>query len=249
MLTNRLKDVETSNIDHLEKERRMRKEIDILTNKNSELELKLVEAFSQNGSEGDGISLAASDSTIPIHMTVAADERIQFLERELNYYRTQYELLKINDALKIGDNQTTRKILSSQSSTSSSVSVGNNLMAKHVADSASSKCETDSSGIGSLSKEQTIYDYFTKRFDELFNEKCKSDSKAINYMKECEALKENVDILLENLQQKEAEVGNLRTIFTRMEEDFSTTKINYDEQIQVLTEQVLSLSCQLASID
>jgi protein phosphatase 1 regulatory subunit 21 len=248
MLTNRLKDVESSNIDHLEKERKMRKEIDILTNKNSELELKLVEAFSQNGSEGDGISLAASDSTIPIHMTVAPDERIQFLERELNYYRTQYELLKINDALKIGDNQT-RKILSSQSSTSSSISVGNNLIAKQIAaDSSSSKCETDSSGIGT-SKEQTIYDYFTKRFDELFNEKCKSDSKAMNYIKECESLKENVEILLENLQQKEAEVKSLKTIFTRMEEDFSTTKINYDEQIQVLTEQVLSLSCQLASID
>lgn len=183
MLTSRLKDIESANFEHLEKERRMRKEIDSLSGKNSELELKLVEAFSQNGSDGDGISLAASDSTIPIHMTVAPDERIQFLERELNYYRTQYELLKINDALKIGDNQT-RKILSSQSSTSSSVSVGNNLLAQN----ANSKCNnnvdsTDSMAV-SKEKEQIIYEYFSKRFDELFNEKCKSDSKAINYKKE-----------------------------------------------------------------
>lgn len=55
-------------------------------------------------------------------------------------------------------------------------------------------------------------------------------------------LKENIEILLENLQQKETDSMNLKTNFDRMEEDSITTRLNYEEQIQLLTEQVLLLS-------
>lgn len=55
-------------------------------------------------------------------------------------------------------------------------------------------------------------------------------------------LKENVEILLENLHQKENETRNLKSNFDRMEEDSITTRLNYEEQIQLLTEQVLLLS-------
>lgn len=55
-------------------------------------------------------------------------------------------------------------------------------------------------------------------------------------------LKENIEILLENLQQTESESRNLKTNFDRMEEDSMTTRLNYEEQIQLLTEQVLLLS-------
>jgi hypothetical protein len=133
--------------DHAEVEKRLRKEIEVLMSKNTELETKIIEATSQMGSEGDTTSLA-SDSTMPLHALLGAssnnshiDDRIAFLEKELNHYRTQYELLKINDALRMDEhliiassqannasnNQSQpRKVLSSQSSTSTTSSMSNN---------------------------------------------------------------------------------------------------------------------------
>jgi len=152
MYINRIKDLELhvsklSN-NHGEAEKKLRREIEVLSSKNTELETKIIEATSQLGSEGDSTSLK-SDSTMPISNLVVSstnhtDDRIAFLEKELNHYRTQYELLKINDALRMDEhlisqsnnqlqnlnsinntNQTTRKVLSSQSSTSSSMSNNN----------------------------------------------------------------------------------------------------------------------------
>lgn len=136
----RIKDLEhqlsKQSHDHSESEKKFRKEIEGLSLRATELETKVVEATSQVGSE-DGVSLA-SDSTLPLHMTASSDERIAFLEKELNHYRTQYELMKINDALRMDEhlmtqqnllqnnNSQPRKVLSSQSSTSSSMSTNNN---------------------------------------------------------------------------------------------------------------------------
>lgn len=155
MYTNRIKDLELqvskTMHDHAEAEKRLRKEIEVLMSKNTELETKIIEATSQIGSEGDTTSLA-SDSTMPLHALLGAssnnshiDDRIAFLEKELNHYRTQYELLKINDALRMDENliiassqagahsnnmsnnqSQQRKVLSSQSSTSTTSSMSNN---------------------------------------------------------------------------------------------------------------------------
>lgn len=140
MYTNRIKDLELQlskhMSDHIEGERKLRREIEVLLSRATDLETKVIEASSQVGSEGDGVSLA-SDSTLPLHMTASSDERIAFLEKELNHYRTQFELMKINEALRADEllqtpqNQLTnsnppRKVLSSQSSTSSSMSNNNN---------------------------------------------------------------------------------------------------------------------------
>lgn len=38
-----------------------------------------------------------------------------------------------------------------------------------------------------------------------------------------------------------------QTLYTRLEEDFITTRVNYEEQICVLTDQVINLSDQLSS--
>jgi hypothetical protein len=79
------------------------------------------------GSE-DGLSVTDSDCGVHIN----SNERIAFLEKELNFYRTQYEIMKINDVLKFDEHliqpphQQQRKILSSQSSTSSSMSNNQN---------------------------------------------------------------------------------------------------------------------------
>lgn len=147
MYTHRIKDLEqqlSKHIhDHCEAEKKLRREIEVLSSRTTELETKVVEATSRVGSE-DGVSLA-SDSTLPLHMTASSDERIAFLEKELNHYRTQYELMKINDALRMDEhlmttqqssslqnnnnhnnNSQPRKVLSSQSSTSSSMSTNNN---------------------------------------------------------------------------------------------------------------------------
>lgn len=159
MYTHRIKDLEMQVSkqmhDHAEAEKRLRREIEVLMTKHTELETKIIEATSQMGSEGDSTSLA-SDSTMPLHSIVMAssgnthtDDRIAFLEKELNHYRTQYELLKINDTLRMDEhlllssqsnaiiqnshnnnnnnNQSQqRKVLSSQSSTSTSSSMSNN---------------------------------------------------------------------------------------------------------------------------
>lgn len=141
MYTNRIKDLEfqlSKHVhDHSEAEKKLRREIEVLSSRTADLETKIIEATSQVGSEGDAVSLA-SDSTLPLHMTASSDERIAFLEKELNHYRTQYELMKINDALRADEhlmtqqnllhnsNSQPRKVLSSQSSTSSSMSTNNN---------------------------------------------------------------------------------------------------------------------------
>lgn len=153
MYTNRIKDLEMQVSkhmhDHSEIEKRLRKEIEVLMTKNTELETKIIEATSQLGSEGDSTSLA-SDTTMPLHSVIGSssnahnDDRIAFLEKELNHYRTQYELLKINDTLRLDEHlsnmtnnsnfnnninnqsQQQRKVLSSQSSTSTTSSMSNN---------------------------------------------------------------------------------------------------------------------------
>lgn len=139
MYTNRIKDLElqlSKHInDHAESEKKLRREVESLSSRATDLESKVIEVTGQMGSEGDGVSLA-SDSTLPLHMA-SADERVVFLEKELNHYRTQYELMKINEALRVDEllntqqlhlqnNNQPRKVLSSQSSTSSSMSTNNN---------------------------------------------------------------------------------------------------------------------------
>lgn len=44
------------------------------------------------------------------------------------------------------------------------------------------KCDDDHNE--PLNRDQLVYEYFSKRFDELFNEKCKAESKVINFMTE-----------------------------------------------------------------
>lgn len=168
MYTNRIKDLEVQVSkqmhDHAEIEKKLRKELEVLMTKNTELESKIIEATSQVGSEGDTTSLA-SDSTMPLHTLLGSsnnsqiDDRIAFLEKELNHYRTQYELLKINDALRMDEhlvhvnvqnnhaasNQQQRKVLSSQSSTSTTSSMSNNNHSTFVNYPTSSQASSKSS--------------------------------------------------------------------------------------------------------
>lgn len=192
MYTNRIKDLELqlSKVmqDHAETEKRLRKEIEVLMSKNTEMETKIIEATSQIGSEGDTTSLA-SDSTMPLHALLGTssnnshiDDRIAFLEKELNHYRTQYELLKINDALRMDEhliiassqaganahinhmsnNNQPRKMLSSQSSTSTTSSMSNNNHSTFVNYPTSSQSSGSKSSPCQNSKRYNFFLYIFK---------------------------------------------------------------------------------------
>lgn len=60
-------------------------------------------------------------------------------------------------------------------------------------------------------------------------------------------MKANIELLLEELREKERALRESQSLYVRLEEDFVTTRVNYEEQICVLTDQVLHLSDQLAS--
>lgn len=59
-------------------------------------------------------------------------------------------------------------------------------------------------------------------------------------------MKNNIEMLVEDIEQKDRTLRESQSIYTRLEEDFVTTRVNYEEQICVLTDQVLHLSDQLA---
>lgn len=52
---------------------------------------------------------------------------------------------------------------------------------------------------------------------------------------------------MEDVQEKDRALRESQSIYNRLEEDFVTTRVNYEDQICVLTDQVLHLSDQLAS--
>lgn len=53
--------------------------------------------------------------------------------------------------------------------------------------------------------------------------------------------------MLDELSEKKDANRETQRLLKELEEDFVTTRVNYEEQICVLTEQVISLSDQLAS--
>ena len=64
---------------------------------------------------------------------------------------------------------------------------------------------------------------------------------------QCETLKNNIELLAEEIEEKDKNVVDLKASYIRLEEDFITTRVNYEEQICVLTDQVINLSDQLAT--
>lgn len=64
---------------------------------------------------------------------------------------------------------------------------------------------------------------------------------------QCDSLRNNIELLLEDMSEKERMLKESQTSYRRLEEDFVTTRVNYEEQICVLTDQCVHLSDQLAS--
>lgn len=97
-------------------------------------------------------------------------------------------------------------------------------------------------------KDSILYNHFNKKLEDLFEQKCLAQSKAINMESECESLQKNLKILQSKLSKNELKIVESQRNWQMSEEDLATTRINYEEQISVLTEQVISLSEQLAAM-
>lgn len=225
----RIKDLETQLAKRLnegvELERKLRKEIDSLAARNSELETKLVEAASMIGSED---ALSASGSDTPLHTNSSSSEdRIAFLEKEVLHWRTQYEILKISDALPFDKSKEKLPNGPSSSNSDNRIHTENNKE--------------------QLSKEQLLCNHFSKKFEELLRAKCMAESRLTSYLTECENFQCSLDNLMMDLKDKDQQLKEALRNLEIADGDLATTRINYEEQISVLTEQVISLSEQLAS--
>ncbi|XP_055714200.1 protein phosphatase 1 regulatory subunit 21-like [Phlebotomus papatasi] len=191
---------------------------------NVELESKIVDVSSTIGSE-DGLSVTGSDHTTPLHRnSSSSEERIAFLEKELNHWRTQYEILKIEDGL-IG-----AKLLGMASKPADMLTKG------------PSNGESDAT-----TKEQLVYGHLSKKIEELFMVKCRAESKLSSYMAECEGLQNAFEILNAEMQDNTLKQEGSQRKLQILEDDLVTTRCNYEEQITVLTEQIINLSDHLAA--
>lgn len=149
---------------------RLRREVERLSAKNHELEAKLVEASSIVGS--DDTLYVSSESEQQQHAANAAsgEQRLKLMEKEVVYWRTQYEILKIGQ--RVHDQhgvmpQITRKIEATVDKDTKVVG------------------ETDGDN------EKLLYNHFTTKFEDLFTQKCLAESKLAIYMEEVRSISDS----------------------------------------------------------
>ncbi|XP_055542584.1 uncharacterized protein LOC129728190 [Wyeomyia smithii] len=250
-------------------EQKLRKEMEALVLKNTELEAKISEATSTIGSE-DGLSVTADmenhfsnhfSSSASSQMTMGAmsgaatnhnnnnntagsnnnshngyDDRIVFLEKELSHWRAQYELLKIESA-------------SHQHRSSTAVAMDNvsrklELLPPDAIDKNTEDNQTQSEY---QAREQQLTECFTKSIGGLFHDKCRAESKLASHLLESQRLQSHLEIVKNRLKECEESKRVEEHRYRIIEDELARTRSNYEEQISVLTEQVISLSDQLAN--
>lgn len=247
-------------------EQKLRKEMEVLTLRNTELEAKISEAASTIGSE-DGLSVTAdmenhystsnhfsSNSSQAMGVPGSnnghqlqhhnnqgsgggssnnSDNRIVFLEKELSHWRAQYELLKIETTSHRGvygaAEGATRK---------------SDEFSHEVAERNSEDNQIQSE---QQSRELKLTERFTKSIGELFHDKCRAESKLASHLLESQRLQSHLDITKNRLKDSEEAIRDEEHRYRIIEDELARTRLNYEEQISVLTEQVVSLSEQLAS--
>lgn len=257
------KQLEKRTTENMEIERRLRKEIDSLQARISELETKLVEAASMIGSE-DALSASGSDNT-PLHTTTnssTSEDRIAHLEKEVSHWRTQYEISRISDSLPHEMSRLSKEKqqhyngpLAVAGSCCSTAASGLSVIAANAAsagvDNNKGALQNVNNSLQTTStttiKEQLIFNNFSKKFEDLLKTKCMSESRLASYQVEAEHLHNCLENSTQELKDKETELMVAGRTIQTLEEDLATTRVNYEEQISVLTEQVISLSEQLAS--
>ncbi|SPP83347.1 protein phosphatase 1 regulatory subunit 21 [Drosophila guanche] len=231
--------------DQNELEKRLRKEVETLQHRNSELETKLVDAASMLGSE-DALSATGSDNT-PLHNLqqnnsnhVTAEDRIAMLEKEAAHWRAQYEVVKLHQNF----NPSKDLSISSCSTAAAGITVKPSELeargSQRARDSLQEPAEPPT-------KEQLIYSVFSKKFEELLRLKVHAESRLRSFELEVQHLQNCLENATHELSAKDEQLASLGGALQMMEEELTTTRINYEEQISVLTEQVISLSDQLAA--
>lgn len=175
LLSNRLRDLEyqlhRKNGDHADVEMKLRKDIECLMSKNAALEARLIEGTSILGSD-DTLSVSESDHT-PIHQnclatTSSQDEKVARLEKELFHLKTRCEYSKICD-------------ISSEEAIAINKLNNKDLMNGQTCTDGGMADDTVQS---ILTKEQLIYNHFTKEMEHHFTDKTIAESKVITFMAE-----------------------------------------------------------------
>lgn len=241
-------------------EQKLRKEMESLALRNTELEAKISEAASTIGSE-DGLSVtvdmenhysnhySSNSGQVTGAIGGAAvnnhnnnnnsnssgsnnhhcDDRIVFLEKELCHWRAQYELLKVEATSQREDMSARKCELSQDAADSSRNSEDNQTQSEYQM------------------REQKLTERFTKSVGELFHDKCRAESKLTSHLLESQRLQSHLDIIKNRLKDSEEGKRDEEHRYRIIEDELSRTRLNYEEQISVLTEQVISLSDQLAN--
>ncbi|XP_058175428.1 protein phosphatase 1 regulatory subunit 21 isoform X1 [Anopheles ziemanni] len=188
-------------------EQKLRKELELLTVRNTELESKASEAASTIGSE-DGLSVTTdmenhfnhfttssnSASQVPNNGTnnnsaaASQDERIVFLEKELNHWRAQYELLKIET--------------SSQMRIAPKAEQKDDIFS-HGTDGINRTLEDNQQQSEFQTRERKLTECFTKSIEELFHDKCRAESKLASHFMECQRLQTHLEVFKNRLKERE----------------------------------------------
>lgn len=255
--------MEKRNIEHADVEKRLRKEMEVLQSRNQELETKLVEAASMLGSE-DALSATGSDYT-PLHnnnqlqqishQSNISECRISNLEKQVAHWRSQYELTKLNNDLKYkyeenntayrNDASSSTKLPESFNCSSTSTAAGLSTVPSFGDGTGSRYSNTDQ--IFATTKELLLFNDLSKKFEDLLKEKLIAESHLNSFETEVDHLQNCLENATHELNGKDEQLESINKALHLLEEDLTTTRYNYDEQISVLTEQVISLSEQLAA--
>uniref|UniRef100_A0A1A9W8B4 KLRAQ domain-containing protein n=1 Tax=Glossina brevipalpis TaxID=37001 RepID=A0A1A9W8B4_9MUSC len=250
--------LEKRNTDISEVEKRLRREMEILQSRNSELETKVVEAASILESE-DALSASGSDTT-PLHnnqqLQTTAEERITNLEKEVAYWRSQYEISKLyddsfNSNSEIHDRKENalfkpmvlNEVYCSCSTTAAGLSLSVQPLSADVKSARDSLKETPIPP----TKEQLLFNNLSSKYEELLRDKHSAESHVNSYKSEVDHLQNCLENATQELKAKDEQIQSINEASQFLEEDLATTRVNYEEQISVLTEQVISLSEQLAA--
>lgn len=163
--------IRTMNDDHMQSESKMRKEIERLVAKTHELEAKSTEASSMVGSD-DTLYVSEceqhqkalnnncnNNNSSGSSSNGKHEDRLSVLEKEMVYWRTQYEVLQIT--AKINEKQ-----MPSSIDTNKTIEMDEN--------------QTEAS----KSVEQLISAHYSKKIEELFMKKCMAESKLAIYIEE-----------------------------------------------------------------
>lgn len=166
--TSRIDELESSlaklSLEQSEHDGKLRKEIERLSAKNHDLEAKLVEASSIVGSDDTLYVSSECEQHQPLSHS-SSEERLALLEKEMVYWRTQYEILRIG--AKVQENA----IVSRDGKKIEMDGDRDNSEKKTIIDCASEN-------------EQLIHSHYSKKLEELFMQKCMAESKLAIYIEE-----------------------------------------------------------------